>query len=90
MSIVAVKIKLMPASPETNLENVEKDVGRTLELNNVKNPKFTVEPIAFGLKALIVMFGWPEEQELETLEKSLSEIKDVSSVEVIDIRRAIG
>jgi len=27
---------------------------------------------------------------LETLEKSLSEIKDVSSVEVIDIRRAIG
>ncbi|MBS3086715.1 elongation factor 1-beta [Candidatus Pacearchaeota archaeon] len=90
MSIVAVKIKLMPASPETNLKEVEENVGMVLGKNNVKNPQFEIQPIAFGLKALIVMFGWPEEKELETLEEELKEIDGIGSVEVVDMRRAIG
>ena len=90
MSIIAVKIKLMPSSPETNLNGVEKNVKDVLSKNNVKNPSFEVHPIAFGLKALIVMFGWPEEQELENLEGKLKKINGIGSVEVIDIRRAIG
>ena len=90
MSIIAVKIKVMPKSPETNLKNLEENVAKVLSKNNVKNPKFEIQLVAFGLKAIIVMFGWPEEKELETLEEELRNIKDVSSVEIIDIRRAIG
>lgn len=90
MSIVAIKIKVMPESPETNLKNVEEDIEDLLNNNNVKNPQFTIEPIAFGLKALIVMFGWPEEQELESLEEELRGTEGVGSIEVVDIRRAIG
>ena len=90
MSIVAVKIKVMPESPETNLKELEEDVGEMLKNNDVKNPSFEIEPIAFGLKALIVMFGWPEEKELENLEEELNGIDGVGSIEVIDIRRAIG
>ena len=90
MSIVAVKIKLMPASPETDLKKVEENAGMVLGKNNVKNPQFEIQLIAFGLKALIVMFGWPEEKELETLEEELKEIDGIGSVEVVDIRRAIG
>ena len=90
MSIVAVKIKLMPASPETDLKKVEENAGMVLGKNNVKNPQFEIQPIAFGLKALIVMFGWPEEKELETLEEELKEIDGIGSVEVVDMRRAIG
>ena len=90
MSIVAVKIKIMPDSPESDMEKIEKDVKVVLEKNSVKNPKFEIEPIAFGLKALIMMFGWPEEKELEELEEKLKKIKEVGSVQVIDIRRAIG
>ena len=80
----------MPKSPETNLKNLEENVAKVLSKNNVKNPKFEIQLVAFGLKAIIVMFGWPEEKELETLEEELRNIKDVSSVEIIDIRRAIG
>ena len=90
MTVVAVKIKVMPTSPETNLKQLEKNIGDTLKGNGVKNPNFEIHPIAFGLKALVVMFGWPEEKELEFLEEELKEINNVSSIEVLDIRRAIG
>ena len=90
MSIVAVKIKIMPDSPETDMALIEKNVKVVLEKNGVKNPVFEIQPIAFGLNALIAMFGWPEEKELEELEEKLKKIAGVSSVHVIDIRRAIG
>ena len=90
MSIVAVKIKIMPDSPETDMALIEKKVKAVLEKNGVKNPSFEIKPIAFGLKALTVMFGWPEEKELEGLEEKLKKITGVGSVQVIDIRRAIG
>mgnify|MGYP001602938521 FL=1 len=90
MSVVAVKIKIMPDSPKTDMAKMEKNVNSILEKNGVKNPKFEIEPIAFGLKALVVMFGWPEDKALEELEEKLKKIKEVGSVQVIDIRRAIG
>lgn len=90
MGIAAVKIKLMPSSPDINLEEVEKKAGKILEEKEVKNPQFEKQPIAFGLNALIILFAWPEEKELEELENDLKKIEDVKSAEVIDIRRAIG
>ena len=90
MNVVAVKIKIMPDSPESDMKKIEKDVKAVLEKNDVKNPNFEVQPIAFGLKALIMMFGWPEDKQLEELEEKLKKIASVGSVQVIDIRRAIG
>lgn len=90
MGIMAVKIKIMPESLETGLVKIEEEVKRMMERNDVKNPKFEVQPIAFGLKTLIVLFGWPEEKEFEGFENSLVKIKGVSSIEVVDMRRAIG
>ncbi len=90
MSIAAVKIKIMPSSPEANLVKIESDVKKILSKNHVKNPQFEIQPIAFGLKAIIVMLGWPEEKELDSLEEELKKIPKVSSIQIIDIRRAIG
>ena len=90
MSVAAVKIKFMPSSLEADLSEIEVNIRKILERNSVKNPQFDIEPIAFGLKAIIVMFGWPEEKELETLEEELKEIDGIGSVEVVDMRRAIG
>ncbi len=90
MGVAAVKIKIMPSSPDVDIENIKLDVGNILEPEGVKNPQFEVQPIAFGLKAIIVMFGWPEEKELEKLEDNLRGIDNVNSVELLDIRRAIG
>ena len=90
MGVVAIKIKIMPESAETDLGKVEKAVRKEMKKNNVKNPQFEIQPIAFGLKALIVLFAWPEEKEFERFEKDLQKTKGVGSVEVIDMRRAIG
>ncbi|GAI11759.1 unnamed protein product [marine sediment metagenome] len=90
MGIAAVKVKLMPSSPDINLEEVEKKARKILEEKEVKNPQFEKQAIAFGLNALIILFAWPEEKELEELENNLKKIEDVKSVNVIDIRRAIG
>ena len=90
MTVVAVRIKIMPSSPQTDMKLLEKGVIGLLDKENVKNPIFDVQPIAFGLKALIVMFGWPEDKELEPFEEKLGQIENVNSIEVLDIRRAIG
>jgi len=90
MGEVAIKIKIMPESTETDLEKVEEDIREKLKKNNVKNPQFEIQPIAFGLKALIVLFAWPEEKEFEEFEEKIRKTKGVSSVEIIDMRRAIG
>ncbi len=90
MGVAAVKIKIMPASPEVNLTELEGRIKGFLEKEGVKNPQFDIQPIAFGLKALIAMFGWPEEKSLDEMEESLGKIQDVNSVDLLDIRRAIG
>ena len=86
MGIALIKIKIMPTSPEVNLKQIEEKVQEILKQNEVKHLKFEIEPIAFGLEALIVMFEWPEEKELEPLEENLRKINNVNSAEVIDMR----
>ena len=90
MGIAAVKIKIMPTSPDVNLDEVQEKSGKIIEKEGGKNCSFEVEPIAFGLSALIAFFAWNEDQELESLEDKLREIEDVNSIQVIDMRRAFG
>ncbi len=90
MGIAAVKIRILPTSPEVDLERLKVTAKKIVEELGGKNCNFEEEPIAFGLKALIAFFAWPEELELEKLENSLSDIEEVSSVQVIDMRRAFG
>jgi len=89
MGMVLVKIKLMPSSPEVNFEEIKQKVQSLVEENEGKGIKFEEEPIAFGLKALIVSFGVDESKELEPLEEALENIEDILSSRVIDMRRAL-
>ena len=90
MGIMAVKIKVMPSSLDTDLEKIKDLIKKSLDAAQGKNPKFETENIAFGLKALIVTFGWPEDKEFEVFENKLKSIEGLSSVETLDLRRAIG
>jgi elongation factor 1-beta len=90
MGIAAVKIKLMPSSPEVDLEKIKVKAKEKIEGGEGKNCSFEEEPIAFGLKAIIAFFALDESKELEPIENSLREIEDVNSVELIDLRRAFG
>lgn len=90
MGTAAVKIKLMPSSPETDLEKIKDKVSDLISAEEKTNIRFEIEPIAFGLKALIIVFGWPEEKSLDELQAQFEKIENVNSVELIDIRRAVG
>jgi elongation factor 1-beta len=90
MGIAAVKIKILPNSPETDLETIKEKTKELVENFGGKNCSFEEEPIAFGLKAIIAFFAWSEEVELEKLEEKMKELEGVSSIQVIDMRRAFG
>lgn len=89
MGTVAIKMKFMPESPEANLESIKDLIKEKLDREEVKGPKFEIEPVAFGLKAIILFFTWPEDKELEKFENELKEIKGIGSAEMLDMRRAI-
>ncbi len=90
MGIALIKIKIMPTSPEVNLEEIKEKAKQLIEENKGENPKFEEEPIAFGLKAVIAYFDIDEATPLEPIEESLEKMENVNSVQVIDIRRAFG
>lgn len=91
MGITLIKIKMMPSSPEVNFEGVKLKAKEIVETNKGTRIEFEEQPIAFGLKALIVGFEQNEDDgELDPIEEGLRKIKDVSSAEVIDMRRAFG
>lgn len=90
MPYAALKIKIMPSSPDADLKTIEKSVGEIVEYMGGKMHSAEIQPIAFGLSALIVTIAWNEEKELEIIETKIAEIENVSSVEIVDFRRAIG
>ncbi|MBI3623108.1 elongation factor 1-beta [Candidatus Pacearchaeota archaeon] len=85
--IIGVKIKIMPTSPDVNLEHIKSKAMKIVEQENGFNREYIEEPIAFGLKAIIAFFQWPEEKALEELEEKFRKIKDVNSIQIIDMRK---
>jgi translation elongation factor aEF-1 beta len=90
MGTVSVRMKIMPESPSSNLKEIESKAKMLMEKHGGINPHFAEEPIAFGLKAIIASFEWPEEKELDEIEEKVGQITDVKSAEITDLRRAIG
>ncbi len=71
MGFTAIKMRIMPAVPDIDLEVIKKQVGNLLKKHQVKHSNFTEENIEFGLKAIILTFEWPEEKELEPFEEEI-------------------
>ncbi len=90
MGTALITIKIMPSSPETNLEEIKKKAKKIIEEKKGTKTRFDEEAIAFGLKAVKVFFDLDEAHELEPIEEALKSIKNVNSVQVIDMRRAFG
>lgn len=90
MGTALLKIKIMPESPNVDLNKIESKAKKIIEKENGKNPRFEKEPIAFGLIALIVSFAIDESLPTDIFEEKLKDIENVSSANIIDFRRAIG
>jgi len=89
---VVVSLRIMPQNPGIDLSSLEvKAKKEIVDFCSANEFKTRIEPIAFGLKSLNIIFVMDESKgSTEALEKKISHIHGVESVEVTDVRRAIG
>ncbi len=90
MGVALVKLKVMPESLETNLEELKEKIKEILGSDVDSEITFEEEPIAFGLKALIAGFALDESKEIDPIQAKLTALEDIKSAEVSDFRRAFG
>lgn len=87
MGKVATQVKVMPTSPEVDLEDLESRLAASLpegaELNDTAH-----EDVAFGLTALIAMVVVPDDAGgTEAVEEAFAGVDDVESVSIENITR---
>lgn len=87
MGEVAAQIKVMPTSPEVDLEDLEARLGAALpegaELTDVAH-----EDVAFGLVALVAMVVVPDDAGgTEAVEAAFADLESVESVTVDSVTR---
>ncbi len=87
MARLVARIRILPAEAESNLEAVtellRKSMPEGMELKNS-----SMEPIAFGLKAIIGDFLLDDaEGQMDKLEESIKQVQGVGEIEVMNISR---
>jgi elongation factor 1-beta len=88
MGSVIVTYKIFPEDIVIDFQPIKDAIQATLpkyaEING-----YGEEPVAFGLVALLVQLKFPEDQQgiVDELETKLSEIKGISQVQTIMVRR---
>ncbi len=91
MADVIVTLKIMPDSIDTDLAAVEKNMKEKIEAFEGYVGKVEIEDVAFGIKALKVVFAYDEKKGTsDELENDINTIEGVQSVDVVDVRRAFG
>lgn len=90
MAEVVVTFKVMPEGVEVDLKKLEKDMKEVIS-RYAEVGKVEIEEIAFGLKALNFIVVVDENKGgTDIVEDNMRNVEGVISVEVTDVRRAIG
>ena len=91
MADVIITLKIMPEAPNVNLDYILKLAEPLISSFGGKVGKVSKEPIAFGLSSLNISFFTDEKKGgTDALEQKIAKLTGVSSVSVIDVRRAVG
>jgi len=77
MAQVAISLKIMPESPEIDLEKLKEKIAKKLKVQDAK-----IEPLAFGLKQLKMLIIAPEKSGTEEIENTIRSIEGVKTVEI--------
>ncbi len=85
---VIITYKIFPTDIVDNFDELKKKIESQLpEFSSVEG--YGEEPVAFGLKALLVQMKFPEDKTgiLDDLEKKLEGVEGVSQIQTIMVRR---
>lgn len=88
MAKMLVSMKIFPEDITINLDQLKQRIEQAMPQDS-KVLRFNEEPIAFGLKALMVHILIPEEKqdELEKIETNIRQIQGVSNIETFMMQR---
>ncbi|WP_436923874.1 elongation factor 1-beta [Halosimplex amylolyticum] len=87
MGKVAAQIKVMPQSPDVDLDALQERLEQSLP-EGAKINGFERDDVAFGLVALLPTVVVPDEAGgTEAVEEAFTEVEGVESVEVGDVGR---
>lgn len=91
MGTAIITIKIMPKSPDIDLNNITEQAKAIIAEKGGEVGKEEIEPIAFGLKALKLTYVIDEALGgTDATEEALVGLEGVQSAEVVDVRRALG
>lgn len=92
MAKVIVTLKIMPEDPEVNLDDVKSKAEEVIKGWEGSINRTEIEPVGFGLKALIIAFAVDEKKGSPDpiAEDIAKKVPGVRSAEVIMVSRALG
>ena len=91
MADVVITFKIMPEGLDVDLNKIVNSIKKVVKKFGGDVGRVEEEPVAFGLKALKIIFVIDENKgSTDDLEEEISKLKGVKSVNVVDVRRAIG
>jgi len=89
MGEVAIQVKVMPNAPEVNLKELSGRIESVIS-NDARLYACEVQPIAFGLRALLITFIIEDKEGgSEVLEGAISSLDEVESVQVVAVSRML-
>ncbi len=85
MGNVIMKIRVMPSDVDVDLEKILEKV-KNIQIEGLELRDHTIQPIAFGLKALVLVAVMPDTGGIgDRYVEEISKIEGVESVEVEDM-----
>lgn len=92
MGYAICTVTVMPDSPEVDINALKEQVISVIrEFVGDSEMKEEIEPVAFGLKAIKIIYVFDEAKgNPDQVPEKIAELEHVNSAEITDVRRAIG
>lgn len=91
MAKVIVTVKVMPEDPDVNLDEVKQKAEEVIKSFEGMMNRTEIEPVGFGLKALIIVFAVDEKKgSPDPIAEAIAKVQGVRSAEVTMVSRALG
>ncbi|MCW4053081.1 MAG: elongation factor 1-beta [Candidatus Bathyarchaeota archaeon] len=89
MANIVVSFRIMPEGIDVDFEQLKKQIETVLPPKAAIYADFQIEPIAFGLNALIAHIKFPEDETgiLDEAEQSIDKVPGVSRIQTLMVRR---
>ena len=84
MGQVAVTLRVMPQSVDEDINSIKEEIEK-IRLGDIRLKEIKIESMAFGLKALKVLYIMPDHGGTDRIEDAIKSVRGVAEVETGEI-----